>query len=125
MTIWICQVLCGPGRGIALHYQKWITGEAKITTGELTQTAWGVAYLIMLSVHFANQEQTTRNKLAFSRGILNLVPGQALRFLAIPALNKSTYMIPAAVLGVLSFLSCWGSLGVAIAEIHLKDQAQV
>ncbi|WP_444461504.1 hypothetical protein [Rhodobacter capsulatus] len=125
VTIWICQVLCGPGRGIALHYQKWITGEAKITTGELTQTAWGVAYLIMLSVHFANQEQTTRNKLAFSRGILNLVPGQALRFLAIPALNKSTYMIPAAVLGVLSFLSCWGSLGVAIAEIHLKDQAQV
>ena len=41
-----------------------------------------------------------------------------LRFLSYPDINSGTKFIPAGILGVLSFVSCWGSLGVAIAEIY-------
>lgn len=121
VTIWICQLLCGPLRGMAVHYQSVVEDEAKIYVGEITLTLWGVVHLIMSSVHFHNQEHNKANNLAFSRGILNFVPGQTLRFLAVPGLNKGTEFIPAIILGVLSFLSCWGSLGVAIAEINMDE----
>jgi hypothetical protein len=118
VTNWICQMCLGPIRGGLVHYQPWITGEAKITTAEVTLTLWGVANLMMTSWNFAKQERTTANKLAFSRSILNIVPGQTLHFLALPALNKPLKIIPAGILAALTLVSFFGSMGVAIAEIH-------
>jgi hypothetical protein len=122
-TIWICQMVFGPLRGGLIHYQKWIQGEAKIYTAELTLTLWGVANLIMTSYNFSKQDKTTANKLAFSRAILNLVPGQTLRFLAVPGLNKAARMIPAGILAALTLVAFFGSMGVAIAEIHTTTSA--
>jgi hypothetical protein len=77
-----------------------------------------VAQLIMGAWNFGSQEHNTKNNLAFSRWILNVIPGQTLHFLAVPALNQETFFIPAIALGVLSFVGFFGSMGVAIAEIH-------
>jgi hypothetical protein len=117
VTIWICQLIFGPTRGLVIHYGMG-PGEAKIYTSELTLTLWGVANLIMGSWNFGKQEHNTKNNLAFSRWILNIIPGQTLHFLAVPKLNQSTYLIPAGILAVLSFVAFFGSMGVAIAEIH-------
>jgi hypothetical protein len=121
VTIWICQLIFGPIRGGVIVYLPGLDAKPKIYLGELSLTLWGVVNIIMASVNFGYQPQTTRNKLAYSRTMLNIVPGQFLRFLAVPELNEAAEFIPAAILGVLSFLSCWGSLGVAIAEIHTDE----
>lgn len=118
VTIWICQMVFGPVRGGLLHYQKVIQGQPKIYTAELTLTLWGVAHLVMQAWHFGKQEKNRLNNLAFSRAILNLVPGQTLHFLALPVLNQETDSIPAGILAALSFVAFFGSMGVAICEIH-------
>lgn len=124
VTIWICQMCFGPIRGGLIHYQKWIEGEAKITTAEITLTLWGVANLVMTAYNFHKQEHSTVNNLAFSRTILNIVPGQTLHFLALPSLNKGTKMIPAAILAALTLVSFFGSMGVAIGEIHTTVETE-
>lgn len=122
VTIWICQMCFGPIRGGLIFYQPWITGEAKITTAEVTTTLWGVANLVMASWNFSKQEHTTRNKLAFSRAMLNVIPGQTLHFLALPAVNKPLRMIPAGVLAALTLVSFFGSMGVAIGELNTASE---
>jgi len=119
VTMWICQLIFGPTRGLVIHYAMG-PGPAKIYTSELTLTLWGVANLIMGAWNFSSQEHNTENNLAFSRWILNVIPGQTLHFLAVPAVNQSTYFIPAIALGVLNVVAFFGSMGVAIAEIKLK-----
>jgi hypothetical protein len=117
VTIWICQLIFGPTRGMAIHYVM-PPGPAKIYAGELTLTLWGVAHLFMGAWNFGSQEHNTKNNLAFSRWILNVIPGQTLHFLAVPAINQPAFFIPAIALGVLNFVAFLGSMGVAIAEIH-------
>lgn len=119
VTIWICQSIFGPTRGLVIHYAM-PPGPAKIYTAELTLTLWGVAQLMMGAWNFGAEEHNTKNNLAFSRWILNVIPGQTLHFLAVPAINEPAYFIPSIALGVLTFVSFFGSMGVAIAEIRTK-----
>ncbi|HYR12262.1 MAG TPA: hypothetical protein VEQ60_31030, partial [Longimicrobium sp.] len=118
VTIWILQLLLGPMRGGLIVKQTLIKDEAKIYTGELTVTLWGVANLVMTAWNFGAGPQEKGDKLAFSRAMTNLIPGQTLRFLAVPGLNKETYFIPAGILVALTIVGYLGSFGVAIAEIH-------
>jgi hypothetical protein len=101
--------------------QPWIKDEAKIYTAELTITLWGVANLIMTAWNFGAGQQTKADKLGFARSLTNLIPGQTLRFLAVPALTKGFYFIPAGVLAVLTAVGYLGSFGIAIAEINDGD----
>jgi hypothetical protein len=121
VTIWICQLFLGPTRGLIVVKQPWIKDEAKIYTAELTITLWGVANLIMTAWNFGAGQQTKADKLGFARSLTNLIPGQTLRFLAVPALNKGFYFIPAGVLAVLTAVGYLGSFGIAIAEINDGD----
>ncbi len=121
VTIWICQLLFGPTRGLLVFAQPWIDGEAKIYLGEGTLTLWGVANLIMRAWDFAEGPQQKADKLAFGRSIAVVVPGQTLRVMSVPAVNVETYYIPVGILAVLTVLGFFGSFGVAIEE--LKDTA--
>lgn len=115
VTIWICQIVLGPTRGLAVFGLT--EGETRINVGESTLTLWGVANLVMTSWNFAKGPQQKADQLAFGRALTNLIPGQTLRAMSLPAVNKETYNIPAGILAVLTFLSYLGSFGVAIAEI--------
>lgn len=114
---WICQLWCGPVRGyLIFKLPKSVDGTVKLYLGEITLTLWGMANLVMADLNFSSGQRTTATKLAFSRTMLVVIPGQTLRFAALPVVNKPD-PIPAEVLTVLIPLAYVGSIGVAIAEI--------
>lgn len=120
VTTWICQMAFGPIlSGLIVKFVP--DGQPKIYLSELRFTLWGAAQLIMVAWQFTVSTKTTETKLAFSRAMTNIIPAQTLRFLCVPALNKGDYMIPAAILAVLTFVGYLGSFGVAIAEINVGE----
>lgn len=129
-TIWICQLIFGPTRGLALlalfKIFKVKSDPVKIYTGELTLTAWGAANIIMTSWNYADMDPAKRSPLALSRALTNIVPGQFARFLFLPDIQKP-YFIPSIVGGVLVVVGYLGSAGCAIAEAVLlwKDEEAV
>ncbi|MGH3692918.1 MAG: hypothetical protein ACRDRX_02755 [Pseudonocardiaceae bacterium] len=116
VTNWICQMVCGPVIGFIIFIQTWVKGQAKTYVSEIRLTLWGAANLVMAAVNFASGPQTTASKLAFSRAMLVIIPGQTLRFASLQVVNKP-YPIPVGVLANLIPLAYIGSIGVAIAEI--------
>lgn len=120
VTNWICQLAFGPVRGLLIAKQSIVTDpKKKIYIGEITLTLWGAANLIMAAVNFASGQQTTASKLAFSRAMLVLIPGQTLRIASLPIVNEPR-PIPAAILALLIPLAYAGATGVALAEIALS-----
>lgn len=121
-VIWICQVVCGPTRGLAIQLLLPGGPEAKIYIGEGTLTLWGAINFIMSGADFLAGPMETSDILALGRTMGNIVPGQCLRFLAVPEANEGAYYIPAAALGVLAVLGYLGSAGVALAEVALSTE---
>ncbi len=115
VTMWICHVALGPLRAAVIH--KAPPSKGRTYTAEITLSLWGVAGLIMAIWNFVDGPQHTADKLGFSRELTANIPGQALRFLCLPDINKPAYYIPVGVLAALILLGYWGSLGVAIAEL--------
>lgn len=115
-TIWICQVLFGPTRGLLLL--KTMSGKPLVYTNELTVTAWGWAnFGMVLANYIETPNKTTRTSLALSRALCNIIPGQGLRLLFMPDIQSSTYFIPFFVGEAFIVTGYIGSIGVAIAEM--------
>ncbi|HEX3872817.1 MAG TPA: hypothetical protein VHW26_01645, partial [Solirubrobacteraceae bacterium] len=117
VTIWMCQLICGPTRGLLVFKQKLIEGKPKLYLGELTLTLWGCANFAMSTWNFVAGPKTTASKLAFARGLTAILPGQTLRFLSLPELNEPAEFIPVGVLAILIPVGYFGSIGAAIADI--------
>ncbi|WP_163997700.1 hypothetical protein [Pyxidicoccus caerfyrddinensis] len=114
--IWLLQLGLGPTRGLLLLLMR--AGKLKIYTGEVSISLWGAANIIMTSWHYAALPADKRDPLAFARTLTNIIPGQALRFLATPDMNKALKFIPAGGLAVVMILGYLGSSGTAIATLR-------
>ncbi|WP_148270209.1 hypothetical protein [Haliscomenobacter hydrossis] len=111
-TIWICQQIFGPTRGLLCTLFR-----AGPYVGEITLSAWGAANLIMTSVNYAKTPDEDKNPLAFARGLTLMIPAQLLRFLDLPAYNNpGTYYIPVIILEVCIAGGYLSSFGINIAE---------
>lgn len=124
VTIWICQILLGPTRGAIIVKIPGNNPRAKIYAGELTVSLWGVANVVMSTWQFLAGPRETADILNFSRTMGNIVPGQALRFLAVPDI-QGPYFIPAGILAALTVVGYLGSAGVAVAQIKALPQASL
>lgn len=121
-TIWICQVICGPTRGLALlaFFWKWpnFDDKTKVYAGELTLTAWGVANLIMTIWNYIALPPASRDPLTFARALTNITPGQAGRFLFVPDI-QGPYRIPYFIGELLMGLGYGASAGCAFGQAYL------
>lgn len=123
VTIWICQILLGPTRGALIVKSPWGDAKTKIYVGELTLTLWGVANVIMTTWNFVASKREKDDALNYARTMGNILPGQALRFMAVPALNQGAYYIPAGILAALTAVGYIGS--AAIAGIQAGQSSEV
>ncbi|WP_349357976.1 hypothetical protein [Stappia sp.] len=116
-TIWICQLIFGPTRGLFVLAVV-PGGRPRVYTGEITLTLWGVANMIMVAWNY-NDSQTKDKlaKLGLSRALTNIIPGQVTRVLFVPDIQEATYFVPAIIGEVLQVVGYLGSAGVAIAEL--------
>lgn len=122
-TIWICQLIAGPTRGLFVLALP--GGRPRVYTGEITLTLWGVANMIMVAWNYNDtKEKDTLAKLGLSRSLTNIIPGQVTRVLFVPDIQEETYFIPAIIGEVLSVVGYLGSASVAIAELVEMGQAE-
>jgi len=135
VVIWICQLFCGPVRGLliaSLWKVKAAGGEgeplvgdaeqaankAKIYTSEITLTVWGAVHLIMSIWNYVDTPKADKNTTAFTRGLSNVIPGQFTRFLFLGP-QEEIYFIPAAI-GIV-FNGVGYTVSAASAIIELAD----
>ncbi|MCA1299343.1 hypothetical protein [Stappia indica] len=115
-TIWICQVIAGPTRGLLVL--KLPAGRARVYTGELTITLWGWANFGMVVWNYcASPKKDTVATLGLARALCNIIPGQGTRALFVPDIQEETYFVPAIIGEVLLVVGYLGSIGVAVAEL--------
>lgn len=123
VTIWICQLFLGPTRGALIVKAPGDNPQVKIYVGEITVSLWGVANVIMTTWNFLAGPRGKDDALNYARSMGNILPGQALRFLALPVLNQGAYYIPAGILAALTAVGYIGS--AAIAGIQAKEAGDV
>ncbi|MCB0642275.1 MAG: Ig-like domain-containing protein, partial [Phaeodactylibacter sp.] len=129
VTIWICQMIFGPTRGLVFWFITMAKSTRKVMAyvGEFSLCAWGVAHIIMASLHFAEaskQGDKHAKKVAFARAMSLMIPAQFMRPLDLPGFNKGDYMIPLIILEVSIGVGYLTSFGCNIAEAKMVDDEQ-
>jgi hypothetical protein len=119
-TTWICGLVCNQGRAYTL-FKLWPANPSKVYVAEVTLSLWGVTNLVMTTWQYVAGPIDATTTLDYARNVSVTLPGQALRFMSLPALNQDAYFIPVGILAALTLIGYLGSAGVAIAQVEIED----